>query len=215
MARNKKNSSGEAALLIFLAMLILSVFTINSVIVFYYNAHKYRMRQASQRVSDPWNIGRFWGYIIGLAAFAVILGFVGGGALNNEHPSGGAIFLAILCFGAIFMLALALSARIGTCQVGMLVFEREGYFVIPTDPTQFTLTQDVLQARAFTSMFEMEILPLDGLRRITREYGKKAFLHGTFGTRTVNWRNKRMRDECISALQMATGRKLSSIDLGL
>lgn len=174
------------------------------------------MKQASVRVSDPWNICRFTAAIVGVASFAVCM-FYAAAFFCSPDDSGSATsyFLAFICLALVILAVLALSARIGTTQLGMLIFEKKGVFVIPTDPTQFTLNENVLHARLFTSMFTMEVLPLSGLRKITREYGKKAFLHGTFGTRTVNWRNKRMRDECIAALQMATGRKLSSIDLGL
>ena len=85
--------------------------------------------------------------------------------------------------------------------------------VIPADYNKNTLVENVFGGKLFTSMFEMEELPLSGLRKITRQSGRKAFLHGTFGTRCVAWRNKQKRDECIAALERASSRRMGGIDM--
>ena len=60
----------------------------------------------------------------------------------------------------------------------------------------------------------MEELPLKDITKITREGGKKSFIHGKFGTRCVKWRNKQKRDECVAARETARGKRLpkTSID---
>lgn len=208
MAKRKKDDNSLAVLLGVIGSIFFIFFLLNSFIVNQYYSRKYNIAKASIRVTDPGNIIRFLPYIFTLS---VLLGM----AIFTLHGAPGLLALieiALILTALIGMFIL--SARIGTTQIGMLIFRKQGIFIIPTDPNKNTLYQNIFQFQLVKDMFTMEELPLNEIYKITREYGKKAFIHGTFGSRQVDWRDKQKRDECIAALEMACGRKLSSIDLG-
>lgn len=208
MAKRKKDDGGLTIILAAIGSVFFVIFLINSFIVNLYYSQKLSMSNASIRVTDSGNIIRFAPYIFSLTLLA-------GMAVFMMHGAPPAIrLLAILALFIALIAMFALSARIGTTQIGMLIFKNKGTFIIPTDPNKNTFSQNIFQFQLVKDMFKMEELPLNGIYKITREYGKKAFIHGTFGTRQVAWRDKQKRDECISALERATGKKLSSIDLG-
>lgn len=208
MAKRKKDDNSLAILCGAIGSIFFIFFLLNSFIVNLYYSRKYNVANASVRVADSGNIIRFFPYIF---ALSVSLGV----ALFTLHGAPG--LMALLEIGLIISALVGmfvLSARIGTSQIGMLIFKKQGIFIIPTDPNKNTLFQNVFQFQLLKDMFTMEELPLKEIYKITREYGKKAFIHGSFGTRQVAWRDKQKRDECIAALEMACGRKLSGIDLG-
>lgn len=208
MAKRKKDDNSLVIICGAIGSILFIFFLINSFIVNFYNARKYNAANASIRVSDPRNIIRFFPYIFALTVIAGLAIFV----LHGTPGFLSLISMILMLCALIGMFVL--SARIGVCQIGMLIFKKHGIFIIPTDPNKNTLSQNIFQMQLFKDMFTMEALPLNGIYKITREYGKKAFIHGAFGTRQVAWRDKQKRDECIAALEMACGRKLSSIDLG-
>lgn len=51
--------------------------------------------------------------------------------------------------------------------------------------------------RQFTSL---DSVPLGAIDRITRQAGKRVFIHGEFGSRHISFTNKLKRDECIHLL---------------
>lgn len=208
MAKRKKDDNSLAVLLGVIGSIFFIFFLLNSFIVNQYYSRKYNIAKASIRVTDPGNIIRFLPYIFTLS---VLLGM----ALFTLHGAPGLLALIEIALILIALIGMfVLSARIGTTQIGMLIFKKQGIFIIPSDPNKNTLSQNIFQFQLLKDMFTMEELPLKEIYKITREYGKKAFIHGSFGTRQVAWRDKQKRDECIAALEMACGRKLSSIDLG-
>lgn len=106
------------------------------------------------------------------------------------------------------------SARIGTSQIGMLVFPDTDKFVIPADPQKNTFMENIMQGKYFSDMYKMEELPLSEIQKITREGGKIAYVHGKFGTRKISWRDKQKRDECIATLERACKKNLGGYDRG-
>jgi hypothetical protein len=46
----------------------------------------------------------------------------------------------------------------------------------------------------------LDSVPLDAIDRITRQAGKRVFIHGEFGSRHISFTNKLKRDECIHLL---------------
>ena len=62
--------------------------------------------------------------------------------------------------------------------------------------------------RQFTSL---DSLPLDAIDRITRQAGKRVFIHGEFGSRHISFTNKLKRDECIHLLTARSEGRLKVI----
>lgn len=208
MTKHKKKDNSFTLILGILGFVFFIFFLINSLIINHYYSKKYNIHSASTRVTDSANIVSFIPIIFTLS------GSLGMG-LFLLHGNAGLFFLiaiTLILFSITGMILL--SARIGIAQIGLLIFKDQDMFIIPADFNQNSFFQNFFQLKIFKSMFLMEELPLTGIYKITREVGKKAFIHGSFGTRSILWRNKQKRDECIAALEIACGKKLSSFDSG-
>lgn len=208
MSKHNKNTTDLSILFGGIGLIFFIFFLINSFSVNLYYSKKYGISNASTRVSDSGNILRFSPYIF---SFSVLIGMAFY-LLYNAH--GFMVIIALLMFISGFVGMFLISARIGTSQIGILIYKKQGLFIIPADPNKNTLFQNIFHLQLFKNFFMMEKLYLKDIYKITRESGRKAFIHGLFGTRQVVWRNKQKRDECIAALEMACEKKLSSFDSG-
>lgn len=211
-----------------------ALFLINALIVNRYHSKKYNVSSAPVRVTDSGNILRFRKDILQIGFFVIILlplcllgeFYMGEEALRAVRTifpaASGAVLeamfsvlmicVAVPTIAVVFLVCLGISAHIGTSQIGMLVFPDRGVFVIPADPAKNTLTENVFRLKWLIDRFSMEELPIAQLDKITRQSGTSAYIHGSFGTRAIEWRNKQKRDECIATLERARGRRLSSPD---
>lgn len=206
----KKKDDGFFYLIGIIGLLVLSVFIINTVCVYNHYNKKYVFSEASARVTDTWNFIRFM-------PIAIVLGVVTAycipqvlGLISKEHNYIGAALLILGWIIIIGLPALLLTARMGTTQAGLLIYKNRGYFVIPTDWNKNTFVENIFQLEIIKAMYDMEALNLADIDKITRESGKIAYIHGTFGTRKIAWRNKEKRDECIAALERGCGKRLVS-----
>lgn len=214
MAKKNENDAGVLLLAGILGTIITSVFLINTYLVYQYYNKKYDFKAATDRVTDTWN---FVKYVLGTPGIIIIcVMFAGLPAffLQNGVSSLGRILIiiwVILCLIVAIIWLLLDTARMATTQAGLLIYKDRGYFVIPSDWQQNSLTENIIHLKIITFMYEMECLRLTDLEKTTREGGKIAYLHGNFGTRKISWRNKQKRDECIAALENACGKRLISI----
>lgn len=194
------------------SIVIFSVFLINTYLTFKKYSKKYSFDDADIRVHDAANPLRYipiaisWGALLLLSAFGILYG-VDKNSILIACGSTTAFLVAIV---GMFVL----SSRIATTQVGMLTYKSKGIFVIPSDYRNNTLQDNILKLQAAKDLCSMEELPIKAVARVTRQGGTKVFIHGSFGTRCLSWRDKQKRDECIAALEMACGRRLSSMDMG-
>lgn len=142
--------------------------------------------------------------MVGLLLYLIVLPIILGIREGIAQPI--SYIVLILIAIAIFIVAIAISARIGTTQIGLIVDKDNDIFIILTDYNKNSFVDNIFGGKLFSDMFTMEEFPISGRKKITKESGKKAFIPGTFGTRCVKWRNKQKRDECIAALEMAKGK---------
>lgn len=220
----KKNDvQGIVALVALASVILSSVFLINTVAVNKHFTKKYNLDEVDVRVHDSGNILRFFKFMYGiglLMIFSLILvqypieygiDMIRNG-VNSANLIGVIVPIALIAISII--ICFTLSARIGTSQIGMLVFPDKDKFVIPADPNRNTLVENIFQGKLFSDMYKMEELPLSEIQKITRESGKKAYVHGKFGTRRISWRDKQKRDECIATLERACKKNLGGYDRG-
>lgn len=193
-------------------IVIFSVFLINTYLTFKKYSKKYSFDDADIRVHDAANPLRYipiaisWGALLLLSAFGILYG----ADKNSILIASGSTIAFLVAIGGMFVL----SSRIATTQIGMLTYKSKGIFVIPNDYRNNTLQDNILKLQAAKDLCSMEELPIKAVARVTRQGGTKVFIHGSFGTRCLSWRDKQKRDECIAALEMACGRRLSSMDMG-
>ena len=193
-------------------IVIFSVFLINTYLTFKKYSKKYSFDDADIRVHDAANPLRYipiaiaWGVLLLLSAFGILYGV----DKNSILIASGSTIVFLVAIGGM----LVLSSRIATTQIGMLTYKSKGIFVIPSDYRNNTLQDNIFKLQAAKDLCSMEELPIKAVARVTRQGGTKVFIHGSFGTRCLSWRDKQKRDECIAALEMACGRRLSSMDMG-
>lgn len=193
-------------------IVIFSVFLINTYLTFKKYSKKYSFDDADIRVHDAANPLRYipiaiaWGVLLLLSAFGILYGV----DKNSILIASGSTIVFLVAIGGM----LVLSSRIATTQIGMLTYKAKGIFVIPSDYRNNTLQDNIFKLQAAKDLCSMEELPIKSVARVTRQGGTKVFIHGSFGTRCLSWRDKQKRDECIAALEMACGRRLSSMDMG-
>lgn len=215
----KKNDSGCAVLIITLVFLAASIAGLPFLLVSYFTrkhfAEKYDLANVPARVFDTTSstIKGAMGIVI-LTGLLTLIGafFIGFGfhcIFIDPHYlwAAGSFILGIL----FLICATPLAGVFGILQIGMLVFPKQGIFVIPADPAKNTVSQNILEGRWFTDMFHMEELQLADIERVTREGGTVALIHGKFGTRSIRWSNKQKRDECITTLERHAKRRLTTI----
>lgn len=210
-----KNDNGEMRTLgVLFGFLVLSVFLINTFIVYIKYSKKYGIDEADFRVHDSSMITN---YLIQASLVALGLFFLALFAFSyiQQHYDTTIVSVASIIILLFIFTMLAISARAATIHIGMLVYKSRGIFVIPQDTHNNTLSENVFMLKSLRDLFVIEELPLSGVKKITRQSGTKLFIHGDFGTRCVNWQDKQKRDECISALEMSCGKRLSSVDMGM
>ena len=210
MATREEQEANRRLLGSILGVILLSVFLINTFFVYCIYNKKYGIKDADYRVNDSL---QFMSYLVkgAIPILIFILTLIAMMVLGSPDK----IYIANIIFylGCIVSLVwmFTLSARIATKQIGMLIYEDKGTFVIPGDPNNNTLLEN-LCLKFIVNLCTMEELPLYGITKITRQGGTTAFIHGTFGTRCVKWRNKQKRDECIAALETARNVNFSGMD---
>lgn len=198
---------------------ITSIFLVNTLCVYRHYNKKYDFSAATARVTDTWNFIKYVGWnagIVILAPMLFCLPLPAAHAFKNVHALYPVVtgFFAVwffLCIVFPILYLLLVTARMATTQAGLLIYRQRGYFIMPADWNQNCLTDNIFRLKIIKAMYEMECLELAGLKKITRDGGKTAFLHGDFGTRKISWRDKQKRDECIAALENACGRRLGSL----
>lgn len=219
MAKRKKDDGSEFLFYI-LALPLVFIFIINAIGVNRYFTKKYPLSKYDVRVTDSHN---FMMHVLALFSCSCILIAIiamlhhihnGYNIASKSYTDFICIIILSLFFIYIFIFGFVKSARMGTSQIGMLIFPKKGKFVIPTDPQRNTFIENYFQLKYLSDMYSMEELHLEDIKKITKEGGKKAFIHGTFGTRCIEWRNKQKRDECIATLERECKRRLSSFDAG-
>ncbi len=221
MAKKNEDVNRLIALVLQLAGIVLfSVFLINSYLTFKKYSKKYILKNADIRVNDSGNLFRYIHIAIGLGVL-MLISLCSIYYVANDIPLNAVNYKIYIILSCLILLLIAsiiamfvLSSRIATTQIGMLVYKSKGIFVIPADPHNNTLEDNILKLKALKDLCSMEQLPIKSVSKVTRQGGTKAFIHGSFGTRCLAWRDKQKRDECISAIEMACGKRLSSLDLG-
>lgn len=214
----KKNDDMKIIVYI-LGTLIFSIFLLNSLRVYKKFASKYDIENADLRVNDS---TMFIKYILLAIPCAVVLGFMWIALDYNIILSGnpipeklifeitGRVIISI----PLLIWLIVISARIGTTQIGVCIYKNKDRFVIPGDPHNNSLIENI-KLKFVGDLTSMEELKISDIQKITRQSGIKLFVHGNFGTRCISWRDKQKRDECIAALEMSCGKRLSSVDMGM
>lgn len=198
MATAKQQQEQSRFMGLLLGFIALLPLLIVSVIHYSRLKSKYPENEYSQRVFDVGNLVRpcgtsiaavvifYWLYAIfasGKSVGSLVMGFV-------------IIILALFTFFKI-------AQSVASTYFGVLVDPQNDRVLLPKDMANYSIS-DYFNFKFVTELGTMEEVPLSQVRRITRQAGKKLYIHGKFGSRGMEFSKKQKRDECISAIEDAS-----------
>lgn len=166
---------------------------------------KYPENEYSQRAFDIGNLARPCGTSI---AAVVIFYWLYAIFASGKSIVSLVIGCTILVFALFTFFKIAQS--VASTYFGVLVDPQNDRVLLPKDMANYSIS-DYFNLKFVTELGTMEEVPLSQIRRITRQAGKKLYIHGKFGSRGMEFSKKQKRDECISAIEDAS-KSRSSIE---
>lgn len=164
---------------------------------------KYPENEYSQRVFDIGNLTRPCGTSI---AVVVIFYWLYAIFASGKTVASVAIGCVIIVFALFTFFKIAQS--VASTYFGVLVDPQNDRVLLPKDMANYSIS-DYFNLKFVTELGTMEEVPLSQVRRITRQAGKKLYIHGKFGSRGMEFSKKQKRDECISAIEDASKSRYS------
>ena len=158
---------------------------------------RYLKSKGVRRVVDIWNLGApFYSFA------ALILGtYMINGMLYGKPPGFRFIALALALY-----IAIKLAQRSASCYFGAAVIPETGTVVFPEDMAGYGI-EDYIKLKFIRNLASMDEVELGEIEKISRQAGKRLYLHGPFGSRGISFTNKQKRDECIFAIQAVAKNK--------
>ena len=81
--------------------------------------------------------------------------------------------------------------------LGVVVDYQQGAVFFPPNSENLAIMDTLLVVPGIRQLTTMDSVSLADVQKITRQAGKKLFLHGDFGSRRISFTDKLKRDECI------------------
>lgn len=168
MAKKNENEPLVILLTAILGAIITSVFLINTYCVYKYYNKKYDFKAASDRVTDTWNFVKYICVAPGIIIICVMCSWLPLIFVKDQMSNLSQILIIIwfiLCLIIALIWLLLDTARMATTQAGLLIYKERGYFVMPADWKQNTITENILELKIIKFMYEMECLKLVDLKK--------------------------------------------------
>lgn len=112
----------------------------------------------------------------------------------------GITFGSILIIIFLILLSILLSLRLAVVYAGVMVNDEKDKISFPPDIQSFGIT-DYFSSKLIEYFYNINAVKLSIITKMTREAGKKLFIHGKFGSRCLVFSSKQKRDECIALIQ--------------
>lgn len=199
----KKKSEGGAELVLLAIGIIFLPFVLTFGLIHYMRLKgRYLKSRGVRRVVDVWNLGApFYSFV------ALILGtyMVVVMTFDNYQPLSYAALVLAFYIGA------KLAQRSASCYFGAAILPETGTVVFPEDMAGYGIG-DYLRLKFITNLSRMDEVELNDIEKISRQSGKRLYIHGPFGSRGISFTNKQKRDECLSAIQAVAKRRPALIN---
>jgi len=196
----KKNKDEDGDLLIKMAGIVLFLPFLPLSLIYFLVLKKRHLTPQAQRIVDTSRgikAAIFSAGIIGTSAIFILAGTFG---IFNEAKENIIAFKALFLVFCLCVMAYYGSRYVACIFLGIVVDPRKGVVVMPTDFQSYSLT-DWLTLRFLSGMKRVDVIPLDGIEKISRSKGTELYLHGSFGSRRISMSSKQKRDECLAAIQ--------------
>lgn len=192
-----KAKQGDNAFIgIGIALLLFSPFLLLSVFKFYNLKSRFMSGTNFHRVID---IGTLKQPLMGCAGL-VLISYFAFVVTSNIHKLFGVVTVCIATYAA-FMMAQWVAVK----YIGAIIDADKRYIYFPPDMQSYGV-EDYLKCRFLQDMANLDEVRIDSINRITRQAGKKLYLHGDFGSRAIAFSDKQKRDECMTAIQHLVGK---------
>ena len=196
-----KKENDNPLLIAVAAAAVLLVFSLVHLVRF---KSKYASGPRARRVFD---IGTSWRAILETGGLAVIYAILAG-VLGNEYPL--SVFLTVPLGLYVFNWLGKVQAR---AFLGVVVDPDRGDVLFLNSPDNLEITDYLMVLPVVRNYGSFDRIALADVQWITRQAGKRLFLHGDFGSRRIDFSNKLKRDECIHLIAQG-GRIKVTADLG-
>lgn len=196
MVTSKKQKEENAALMMAIGVVLFIPFMVFTFIHYAKLKSNYPKTDGAQRVFDFGNL--FPALLTGGAAILVSAYII---AIASSAKLA-MIIVPIVFVGAVWV-CYKIAKSIASTYYGMIVDPQSDHVLLPKDMANYGI-EDYIQLKFIRELGEMESVPLSQITKITREAGKKLFIHGQFGSRGIYFSNKQKRDECIAAIEYSS-----------
>lgn len=195
MATAKEKEENARAMCLIIGFVVFLPMMIFSIIRYRNIKSTYMENEHAQRVFD---IGNLAPAFITAGSFLVLAFIVCNYSLGS--PIG--FLLGPITLIVAGLICFKIAQSIGVTYFGVLVDPANNRVLLPKDMANYSVS-DYLNLKFITELGTVEEVQLNQIRKITRQAGKKLFIHGKFGSRGMSFSNKQKRDECISAIEDA------------
>ena len=194
MARTKQGDN--AFIGIGIALILFSPFLILSVFKFLSLKQQYMSGKNFHRVVD---IGTLKPPLIACAGL-VFITYLAFAITSGIHS-----ILGILTICAAVAVAYKMAQWVAVKYIGAIIDADKYMVYFPPDMQSYGV-EDYLAFKFLKDMSTLDTVQIKEISRITRQAGKRLYLHGSFGSRAIVFSDKQKRDECMSAIQQLAGK---------
>ena len=202
MATNKKDDNG--ALMIVIGVIIFIPFLIFTFMHYAKIKKEFPITESSQRIFDFGNLFPD----LGMGGGAILIGYYVLAIASSSKLA--IIFVPVLVIAGVW-LCYHIAKSIASTYFGVIVDPVRDIVLLPKDMANYGI-EDYLKLRFIKELGSMEKVSLSEVTKITREAGKKLYIHGRFGSRGIAFSNKQKRDECIAAIENGSNAAITSVE---
>ncbi len=189
MARTKQGDN--AFIGIGIALLIFSPFLLLSVFKFFSLKKQYMSGNNFHRVVD---IGTLKQPLMACAGLVLITYFA------FAITSGIHSLLGIVTICLAIVAAYKMAQWVAVKYIGAIIDADKNMVFFPPDMQSYGV-EDYIAGKFLKDMSTLDEVSIDEIDKITRQAGKRLYLHGSFGSRAILFSDKQKRDECITSIQ--------------
>lgn len=185
-----KKNDNLTPLLIFAGFLLFIPF------LFFTFLHYRKLKKMYPKTDDSQRIFDFGNLIPAIIPGAISLAIGAYLIAQSNQFWGSLIFIAITWLGYNFAKSIAVT------YYGVIVNSKNDTILLPKDMANYGI-EDYMKLKFIRELGTMDVVNLSSITKITKQAGKKLFIHGSFGSRGVEFSSKQKRDECIAAIENA------------
>nr|WDS96457.1 hypothetical protein VW1_00029 [Enterobacter sp.] len=206
----KKDDGSLGLLLVILAFFIFLPFLIFSFLRYRNLKRLYNAIPNVQRVFDTGKLYSSVAFAVFtvMGAIGLMIGLVSVVQKNVNPDVADILSKSILIIIAVLMIwpMKKMAERVAVEYFGIIFNDNDNTMILPSDISNMSFG-DVVRLKFLSRLGDQDRIEISSITNITREKGVNFYIHGSFGSRRINFSSKQKRDECLSALQARAGNR--------